>query len=52
MKFNEFQNKSLPTLNYIVEVTVIGAIIKQAEPEFRHGRTLNSSQIKYVHDIL
>lgn len=34
------------TLYYIAEVTVVGAVIKQAVPEWRHWWTLNSNQVK------
>lgn len=40
------------TLYYVAEVTVVGAVVKQAVPECRHGRTLNSNQVKHAHDIL
>lgn len=36
------------TLNHVVEVTVVGAVVQQAVPERRLGRTLNSKQLKHV----
>ena len=49
MKF--YETTPAPTLYDVAEVTVVGAVIKQAVPECRHGRALNSRQIKQVNYI-
>lgn len=53
MKF--YETTAARTLYDVVEVTVVGAVIKQAVPECRHGWSLNSEQIqqvKYIYSIL
>lgn len=39
--------KHLCTLNDIVEVTVVGAVVQQAVPELRPGRTLSNKQLQH-----
>lgn len=38
------------TLDHVVEVTVVGAVVQQAVPERRSGWTLNSRQLKHVQE--
>lgn len=40
------------TLNHVVEVTVVGAVVQQAVPERRPGRTLSSQQLKHIEETL
>lgn len=44
--------KHLCTLNDVVEVAVVGAVVQQAVPELRPGRTLSSKRIQHSQETL